>query len=83
MKDVEFPYITSARKSPDFLVIETWVSVLRRQFYNKRCITGRQGVERFFNIWRELNFEKINETIDSYPARLHECRRVEGRATKY
>lgn len=69
--------------SPDFSVMETWVKPLREKFYQRRVASGDAGIKRFYKVWKELKPEKINGTIDSYPKRLHDCIRVEGRATKY
>lgn len=76
-------YLIGPPKSPDLSIMETWVKVLREKFYQRRCASTHAGVQRFYKVWADLNPEKINETIDSYPARLHEVIRVEGRATRY
>ncbi|KAF2180030.1 hypothetical protein K469DRAFT_693504 [Zopfia rhizophila CBS 207.26] len=77
-------HVEEPSSSPDFSVMETWVNVLRQKFCQRRIASGHAGVNRFSKIWRELKPEKINKSIDSYPARLYECmERTEGRATKY
>lgn len=75
--------IIGALKSLDLLVMETWVKPLRDRFTAKRCDTIKEGVQRFYDCWQELKADKINKSIDSYPARLHEVRRLKGKMTKY
>src|SRR3954469_8314529 len=70
-------------KSPNLLVMETWVKPLREKFYQRHYITAYTSVQRFYKIWAEMKAKKINKTIDSYPARLHEVIRQEGATTKY
>jgi hypothetical protein len=76
-------HIKGPPTSPDLLVIETWVNPIRGRFYKSNCSTAEEGRERFYQIWRSLDHKKINDNIDSYPTRLHECIRVRGHATKY
>jgi len=46
--------------------------------------TASAGVRRFYEVWQSLDPKKINRTIDSYLARLHEVIHVtEGHMTKY
>jgi hypothetical protein len=74
----------SPSKSPNFSVMETWIKPLREKFFEQECWSGEEGVQKFYNVWRELKPEKINMTIDAYPKRLYDCLRVtDGRATKY
>jgi transposase len=77
-------YLIAPPASPDLSVMETWVKPLRQKFFRRRCTTARDGVKRFYEVWRELDPIKINRTILGYPARLYECRDVtKGRMTKY
>ncbi|KAF1938596.1 hypothetical protein EJ02DRAFT_514399 [Clathrospora elynae] len=83
--DINRPdYINSSPKSPDLSIIETWVSLLKRKFYKRRCLSQKAGVDRFYKVWNELKPEHINQTIDSYPACLHACKNIyKGLATKH
>jgi hypothetical protein len=77
-------YILGAPSSPDLSIMETWVKPLRQKFFQKRCNSAARGVQRFYEVWRQLDHEKINKTFASYPKRLHDCIHVyEGRMTKY
>lgn len=77
-------YILSPPKSPDLSVMETWVSPIRRDFWQQRCATKAQGLRRFHEIWRALNQEKINKTVDGYPLRLQEVRdKYQYRASRF
>jgi hypothetical protein len=79
-------YIIGPPSSPDMSVMETWVKPLRDKFTARRCETIEDGIQRFYQIWSNMVKRKrnnINTTIDSYPARMWECRRLEGRMTKY
>jgi hypothetical protein len=76
-------HIEAPPTSPDLSVMETWVKPIRGRFYKSNCATAEEGIQRFYQIWRSLDHKKINANIDSYPARLHECIRVGGKATKY
>ena len=48
-------YILSPPKSPDLSVMETWVSPIRREFWQQTCATKVQGLRRFHEIWRALD----------------------------
>ena len=77
-------YILGAPSSPDLSIMETWVKPLRQKFFQKRCSSGARGVQRFYEVWRQLDHEKINKTFASYPKRLHDCIHVyDCRMTKY
>jgi hypothetical protein len=77
-------YILSPSKSPDLSIMETYASLIKRTFYNKRCNSEKQGIKRFYEVWRNLGCERINNTIDSYTKRLEDCKnKYQGWATKY
>jgi hypothetical protein len=77
-------YILSPSKSPDLSNMETYASPIKRTFYNKRCNSKKQGMERFYEVWRNLGCERINNTIDSYTKRLEDCKnKYQSWATKY
>lgn len=69
--------------SPDLSIMETWVKPLREKFFKIRCSSAELGVQRFYEVFNDLDPEKINRTIEAYPARLHEVLRADGRMTKY
>ena len=68
--------VIEPRKSLDLSVMETWVKPLKDRFTAKCCDSIVDGIHRLYDCWHALDYEKINQTIDSYPARLHECLRV-------
>ncbi|USP75848.1 hypothetical protein yc1106_03122 [Curvularia clavata] len=77
-------YILSPPKSPDLSVMETWVSPLKRQFWQQSCATRVQGQQRFRRIWRALEKLKVNKTIDNYPLRLQQVRDIyQYRASRF
>ena len=77
-------YINSSPKSPDLSIMETWVGPLRRKFTRTRIATAEAGKKRFYQVFKELDQEKINDTIDRYPQRLDDCVKVyHGQMTKY
>lgn len=77
-------YINSPPKSPDLSIMETWVSPLRRNFFKRKCTTEAAGIKRFYRVWDELDVEKINSTVNSYPFRMRKVRDVYlGKASKY
>jgi hypothetical protein len=78
------PYILSASKSPDTSIMETWVSPLRHKFYSRKCTSEKQGVNRFYEVWKQLDPKKINRTIDYHPTRLKKIRDdYQGLASKF
>ncbi|KAF2028950.1 hypothetical protein EK21DRAFT_113332 [Setomelanomma holmii] len=84
MDQNSLPYINSSPKSPDLSIMETWAGPLKRNSAKKRCWTEKQGVKRFYEVWKKLDCNKINRTIDSYPKRLQDCKdKYYGLATKY
>jgi hypothetical protein len=42
--DKHTEYIDSPSKSPDFLVMETWVKPLREKFFEQEFWSGEEGV---------------------------------------
>jgi len=77
-------YINSSPKYPDLSIMETWVGPLRRKFTRTRIATAEAGRKRFYKVFKELDQEKINKTIDAYPQRLDDCIKIyQGQMTKY
>jgi hypothetical protein len=77
-------YLNSPPKSPDLSIMETWVHPLRKRFTARRVETAEAGIQRFYRVWRKLDQEKVNKTIDAYPKRLSECiHTYNGAMTKY
>jgi hypothetical protein len=72
-------HIEAPLTSPDLSIMETRVKPIRGRFYKSNCSTAEEGKQRFYQIWQSLDREKVNQSIDSYPARLHECIRVGGK----
>jgi hypothetical protein len=71
-------YLNSPPKSPDLLIMETWVHSLRKRFTARRVETAEAG------IWRKLDQQKVNKTIDNYPRRLSRCINIyNGGMTEY
>jgi hypothetical protein len=46
---------------------------LRRKFTNRRVASARAGIKRFYKVWEEINQERVNQAVDAYPKRPHEC----------
>jgi hypothetical protein len=77
-------YLNSPPKSPDLLIMETWVHSLRKRFTARRVETAEAGIERFYRVWRKLDQQKVNKTIDNYPRRLSRCINIyNGGMTEY
>jgi hypothetical protein len=76
-------FINLPSKSPDLSVMETYVSVLRRKFFQERSYSLQEGRVRFYQAWNSLKMEKIHESIKEYPSRLQECIHHKGQGTRY
>ena len=48
-------YLNSPPKSPNLLIIETWVHSLRKRFTARRVEIAEAGIERFYRVWRKLD----------------------------
>jgi hypothetical protein len=78
-----FEYIIAPTASPDMSISETWTRSIRSKFYKQRVVSKNAAENRFVKVWNELDQDKIEQTIRSYRARLHEAIDREGFMTKY
>ena len=69
--------------SPDFNVMEDAWSYLDRMV--KKCnIRTIQGLKkRLTQLWNELPWDYIRQSVDSMPARLQQCLDRQGARTEY
>jgi transposase len=69
--------------SPDLNPVEDIWSYLDRKVKAKK-IKSIAALKRFLiKEWKELPWTEIRKSVDSMPRRLEECRKLQGKRTKY
>lgn len=70
--------------SPDFSILETLASPLKRRFHSKYCEVEPQALARFQRLFlKEMDMEMVQGLYDKYLHRFEACRIANGQMTKY
>lgn len=77
------PLMTFPSTSAKLSISEIMAKQAKNDFHSNRSASIKAGIARFKKTWDEMDHEKIRELYSWYTKRLHECKRLRGKATRY